>query len=137
MLYPAPLGSNSGFKYTSILVFACSGNTNKYNNGTAVYRLCVKKVFEAGMSSISDLVSNEFKEYISNKNNWLEEDQQKRRRNEFEEKENERRRLLKQQMEELFNKEEKALKELEEIDQEYSRIIKENANKNNKKEESW
>ncbi len=36
MLYPAPLGSNSGFKYTSILDFACSGNTKKYSTGTNI-----------------------------------------------------------------------------------------------------
>ena len=34
MLYPAPLGSIFGFKYTSILAFACAGNTKKYNIGS-------------------------------------------------------------------------------------------------------
>ena len=33
MLYPEPLGSDSGFKNISILFLACSGNTKLYNNG--------------------------------------------------------------------------------------------------------
>ncbi len=36
MLYPAPLGSKYGFKYTSILKRACSGKTKKYSTGTAI-----------------------------------------------------------------------------------------------------
>lgn len=36
ILYPAPLGSKSGFKYISILVFACSGKTYKYKIGTSI-----------------------------------------------------------------------------------------------------
>lgn len=36
ILYPLPLGSLFGSKYTSILAFACSGNTNMYNNGTII-----------------------------------------------------------------------------------------------------
>ena len=36
ILYPEPLGSDSGCKNTSILFFACSGNTKLYNNGTAI-----------------------------------------------------------------------------------------------------
>ena len=35
MLYPAPLGSDSGFKNISILFFACSGNTKLYSSGIA------------------------------------------------------------------------------------------------------
>ena len=41
---------------------------NKYNNASAVYRQCVKQVVNAGMTSISDLQSDEFKEYINNTN---------------------------------------------------------------------
>lgn len=36
ILYPSPLGSLFGSKYTSILAFACSGKTNKYNSGTSI-----------------------------------------------------------------------------------------------------
>ncbi len=36
ILYPAPLGSDSGFKNMSILFLACSGNTKLYNNGNAI-----------------------------------------------------------------------------------------------------
>ena len=36
MLYPAPLGSDSGCKKISILFFACSGNTKLYNNGNDI-----------------------------------------------------------------------------------------------------
>ena len=35
-LYPAPLGSASGFKNVSILVLAWSGNINLYVIGTAI-----------------------------------------------------------------------------------------------------
>ena len=44
---------------------------NKYNEYSTVYRLCVNKIVNAGMSSISDLSSNEFKGYIEDKNNIL------------------------------------------------------------------
>ena len=39
ILYPAPLGSDSGFKNMSILFLACSGNTKLYNNGNAIVML--------------------------------------------------------------------------------------------------
>ena len=39
MLYPAPLGSKYGFKYTSILSFACSGSTKKYNSGNEIIKI--------------------------------------------------------------------------------------------------
>ena len=35
-MYPAPLGSDSGCKNTSILCFAWSGNTKLYNTGIAI-----------------------------------------------------------------------------------------------------
>ena len=36
MLQPSPLGSKFGFRYTSILALACSGNIKKYANGTKI-----------------------------------------------------------------------------------------------------
>ena len=60
---------------------------NKYNNCTAVYRLCVKKVVDAGMTSISDLQSEEFKEYKYNKENWIDERESKKTKEDFERKE--------------------------------------------------
>lgn len=41
ILYPSPLGSEYGFKYTSILAFAWSGNTNKYKSGTNITTIVI------------------------------------------------------------------------------------------------
>ena len=97
--------------------------SNRYNNCTAVYRLCVKKVVDAGMSSISDLQSEEFKEYKENKENWIDEREYKKTKEEFERKEMERKRLLKIQEDEMARTEAEALKQLEEINEEYLKFI--------------
>ena len=96
---------------------------NKYNNCTAVYRLCVKKVVDAGMTSISDLQSEEFKEYKDNKENWINEREYKKAKEDFERKEMERKRLLKIQEDEMAKTEEEALNKLEEINNEYLKYI--------------
>ena len=96
---------------------------NKYNNCTAVYRLCVKKVVDAGMTSISDLQSEEFKEYKYNKENWIDERESKKTKEDFERKEMERKRLLKIQEDEMAKIEEEALNKLEEINTEYLKYI--------------
>lgn len=44
---------------------------NKFNNATAVYQLCVKTIVNRGMTSISDLISEEFEKYINDKDNLL------------------------------------------------------------------
>ena len=45
---------------------------NKYDSNTAVYRILLKKIGNIGIESISDLYSNEFKNYIESSINWYE-----------------------------------------------------------------
>ena len=96
---------------------------NKYNNCTAVYRLCVKKVVDAGMCSISDLQSEEFKEYKDNKENWIDEREYKKTKEEFERREMERKRLLRIREDGMARTEEEALGQLDEINAEYLKFI--------------
>ena len=94
---------------------------NKYNNASAVYRLCVKEVVKAGMTSISDLQSDEFKEYINNSDNWISKEEVSRRKREFDIKEYNRRKKQKEQEDLMYSTEEKALKILDETNSEYIR----------------
>ena len=94
---------------------------NKYNNASAVYRLCVKEVVKAGMTSISDLQSDEFKEYINNSDNWISKEEVSRRKREFDIKEYNRRKKQKEQEDLMYSNEEKALKILDETNSEYIR----------------
>ena len=45
---------------------------NKYDSNTAVYRILLKKIWNIGIESISDLYSNEFKGYIESSIKWYE-----------------------------------------------------------------
>ena len=92
----------------------------RYNNDTAMYKLCVKKVYDAGMSCLNDYCSDEFKMYVEDKRNYYSEYEKKRIIEEFERKEKEREEKLKEQEMELFSKEEMAFKELNDIDKEIS-----------------
>ena len=94
---------------------------NKYNNASAVYRQCVKQVVNAGMTSISDLQSDEFKEYINNSDNWISREEVGRKKREFDIKEYNRRRKQKEQEDLMNSNEEKALKILDETNSEYIR----------------
>ena len=92
----------------------------RYNNDTAMYKLCVKKVYDAGMSCLNDYCSDEFKMYVEDKRNYYSEYEKKGIVEEFERKEKEREEKLKEQEMELFSKEEMAFKELNDIDKEIS-----------------
>ena len=92
----------------------------RYNNDTAMYKLCVKKVYDAGMSCLNDYCSDEFKMYVEDKRNYYSDYEKKSIVEEFERKEKEREEKLKEQEMELFSKEEMAFKELNDIDKEIS-----------------
>ena len=105
---------------------------NKYNEYSTVYRLCVNKIVNAGMSSISDLSSNEFKGYIEDKNNILDEEEQHNKQEKFDKEIQEMKTILNNQEKQLINFEEEAMKALNEITTEYINIQKEEIEKEKK-----
>ena len=105
---------------------------NKYNEYSTVYRLCVNKIVNAGMSSISDLSSNEFKGYIEDKNNILDEEEQQKKQENFDKDIQEMKTILNNQEKQLINLEEEAMKDLNEITTEYINIQKEEIEKEKK-----
>ena len=91
---------------------------NKFNCYTAVYKLFVKKVYDAGISCLNDYCSDEYKAYIEDERNYYTEEEKKEVLERFEMKERERQEKLEEQEKEMFEKEERAFKELNDIDQE-------------------
>ena len=92
--------------------------SNKFNCYTAVYKLFVKKVYDAGISCLNDYCSDEYKAYIEDERNYYTEEEKREVRERFEMKERERKEKLEEQEKEMFEKEERAFKELNDIDKE-------------------
>ena len=91
---------------------------NKFNNYTSMYKLCVKKVYNIGVSCLNDFCSDEFNAYIEDKGNYYNENEKNEILKQYEIKEKERIKKLKDQEKEMINREEQAFKELNEIDKE-------------------
>ena len=92
---------------------------NKYDSNTAVYRILLKKIGNIGIESISDLYSNEFKNYIESSINWYEDKDSMQKIKEYYIKEEKRYNLVQKQKNYFIQKQEEALRILDSVQEKY------------------
>ena len=92
---------------------------NKYDSNTAIYRILLKKINNINIESISDLHSNQFKNYINNTDNWFEDIERIKKVKEYYIKEEKRFNLVEKQKNEFIQKQEEALRILDTVQQKY------------------